>query len=482
MRGRAIFKKVSLEAKASIGFFISSLITSGISYLVTPIYTRLLTSEEFGQASLFMTWLQIFGIVGMFCLSYGIFNNLMSDYPENRDESSFSMLVLSNIISVIFFGVLLAIYPLISRFLKLDWPFLILMFAVCLFQPAYNFWAARQRYEYKYRMVLIWSSVCAVLSPLVAIMLIIFSKDGERLYARVFGAECVLICIYIGFYLYIGFKNKWKLNTKYWKQAFLFNLPLIPHYLSTYLLGSSDKIMISNLVSDSATAYYSVAHSIAAIAMIIWSAINSSLIPYTYEKCKEDKLEDINKVTLPLVSLFAFGCVGVIMLAPEAVRLMATQEYLEAIYVIPPIVGGVFFQVQYYIYANVVYYYKKPTFVMIGSVTAVILNIVLNYFCIKEWGYMAAGYTTIVCYVVQAVIDYIAMRKVVGKNIYNMKFIMFLSAVVASIALTSNLIYDYMFVRFSILGILVILSIVFRKKIISAFAFRKKEALTDTDE
>ena len=50
-----------------------------------------------------------------------------------------------------------------------------------------------------------------------------------------------------------------------------------------YLLSSSDRIMISNLVNDSATAYYTVAYSVASIALIIWNAVNSSLVPFTYE-------------------------------------------------------------------------------------------------------------------------------------------------------------------------------------------------------
>ena len=410
----------------------------------------------------------------MFCLSYGVFNNGMSDYPEKRDDYSFSMLILSNIITISFFGILLAIYPLVRAFIKLDIPFIILMLVLCLFQPAYNFWTVRQRYEYKYKMVLIWSVVCAILSPLVAISLILLSKNGERLYPRIFGAECVLICIYIGFYLFLGFKNKWKVNVKFWKFAILFNLPLIPHYLSTYLLGSSDKIMISYLVSDSATAYYSVAHSIAAVAMIMWSAINSSLVPFTYEKCKERDFSSINKITLPLITIFAIGCICVVMLAPEAVRLMATNEYMEAIYVIPPIVGGVFFQVQYYIYANVVYYYKKPVYVAIGSFVAVVLNLVLNYFCIKQWGYIAAGYTTIICYAVQALIDYFAMKKAIGKSIYNMKYIFVISIIVVVVSLAGNLIYDYPNARFAILIFLLALCFVFRDKIKKAISFKNQ--------
>ena len=471
--GRKI--KLTKAVKASIAFFIASIVTSGISYLVTPIYTNLLTTDEYGKTSVFMTWLQVFGIVAMFCLSYGVFNNGMCDYPDKRDDYSFSMLILSNIITLAFFGVLLAVYPLISQFLKLEIPLILLMLAVCFFQPAMNFWVTRQRYEYKYKAVFIWSLIRAVLSPLTAVVLMLNTSEGSRLYPRIFGAECSLIVIYIGFYVYLGIRNKWKINTKYWKQAFLFNLPLILHYLSTYLLGSSDKIMISHLVSDSATAFYSVAYSIAAIAAILWSAINSSLIPYTYEKCKENKLEDINKVTLPLMALFAVGCVIVIMLAPEAVRIMATNDYMEAIYVIPPVVGGVFFQVQYYIYANIVYYYKKPKYVMIGSLTAVVLNIVLNYIFIKQWGYMAAGYTTLFCYAVQALIDYIAMRKVVGRSVYNMKVVIALSAAVVAVSIASVFVYDNTIVRYSILSAVIILIIVFRKKIIAALKFRNRK-------
>lgn len=463
---RNYFNRLPRGVKASVAFFIASVVSKGISYLTTPIFTRLLSSEEYGQVSIFLTWFQIFGIIAMFCFAYGIFNNGMIEYKDKRDDFSFSLLILSNIFTIAFAGILFSIFPFIQSFIKIEIPFIFLMCLLFLFQPAYNFWFARQRYELKYKATLAWTLVCAIVSPFVAIVCILFSKDGDHVYMRIFGAECPLLLIYIGFYLYLGFKNRWQVNTQYWKEAILFNLPLIPHYLSTYLLGSSDKIMISYLIGDTAVAYYSVASSIGTIAGIIWTAINGSLIPYTYEKCEEGKYEDINRVTLPLISLFAVGCFVVILLAPEAVRLMATNNYMEAIYVIPPIVGGVFFQIQYFIYANIVYYHKKPTYVMIGSLTAVILNLVLNYFCIKNFGYIAAGYTTIVCYAVQASIDYLAMRIVVGKAVYNMKYIFILSLCVVVIVLLSNLIYNSSIIRYMILILTIVLIIIFRKKII----------------
>ncbi len=468
------FKNMPQAVKASVAFFFASIITKGIAYITTPLYTRLLTDAEYGQVSVYLTWVQIFGTIAMFCLSYGVFNNGMVDYPEKRDDYSFSMLILSNIITLAFTAILLCVYPLIREVVGVDYPLVILMCVSFLFQPAYNFWNARQRYELKYKYTVIWSIVSAILSPLVAVLCILFCDDN-RLYARLFGAEITLIVIYMAFYVYLFFKNKGKLNVGYWKDAILFNLPLIPHYLSTYLLSSLDKIMISNLIGDEATAYYSVAHSVAAVVLVVWTAINSSLIPYTYEKCKTDNYAAISKVTMPILTAFAVICGMLIMMAPEVVAVMAPASYNEAIYAIPPIVGGVFFQVHYYIYANIVYYYKRPRYVMVASISATVLKIVLNYFCIKYWGYLAAGYTTLICYLVQAVIDYFAMRKVVGQKVYNMRFIGGLSLAFTVVALVSNFIYDYIWLRYAILVGLMLLCVIFRKKIINLIKEMKKK-------
>ena len=110
---------ISPGVKASIAFFLASVLTHGISYIVTPIYTRVLSSEEYGQTSVYLTWLQVFGIIAMFCLSYGVFNNGMMDHKDKRDEYSFSMLMLSNIITLSFSAILLSLYPLFKGYLKL---------------------------------------------------------------------------------------------------------------------------------------------------------------------------------------------------------------------------------------------------------------------------------------------------------------------------------------------------------------------------
>lgn len=467
-------RSIPKGVKASIAFFIASIVSTGMSYITTPIFTRLLSSDEYGQVSVFMTWMSVFGIIAMFCLSAGVFNNGMIDFKEDRAGYSFSMLTLSNIITIGFGIVLTLLYPLIKKIINIDIPLLIIMFLVFLTRPAYSFFIARKRYEYEYKPALISSIIVAIVSP-VASVICVLTTSGSRLYARIIGAELALVVIYIFFYIYIVKKANFKVKTEYWKYAFKFNLPLIPHYLSVFLLGSVNKIMISHMVSDAATAYYSVANSIASLASIAWGAINASLIPFTYEKCKKKDYESISKVTMPILTLIAGLSIIVIMLAPEVVAFMATSEYTEAIYVIPPIVAGVFLQVQYFIYANIVYYHKKPKYVMYASITALVVNITLNFIFIKKFGYMAAGYVTLIAYLVQACIDYLAMKKVVKEKVYNMKIIALLTGLVIVVALLSNLIYGIAIVRYSVLVLMFIVAVIFRKKIFNVLTIMRKK-------
>ena len=298
------------------------------------------------------------------------------------------------------------------------------------------------------------------------VLCIIVFKD-HHLYARLFGAELPLILVYCGFYIYLGEKSSFKIEKKYWKEAFLFNLPLIPHYLSTLLLSSAAVFIISYFCDYTSVAYYSVAFSISTLLTIAITAINASLIPYTYEKCKVGDFSSLSRVTMPLLAFLAVLGFILILFSPEILAIMATSDYGEAVYIIPPVVVGVFFQALYYVFANVVFYYKRPVFVMISSVIATIISITLNYFLIPKFGYLVAGYTTMACYGIQAILDFVAMRYVLGKNIYDIKRIIILSLLVVITGLSCLLLYKNIYIRYSIIFIFLIGGVCYRKRLLN---------------
>ena len=436
--------------KSSIAFAMASAISAGISYLTTPIFTRIMTPSDYGVVSLFLTWQSLFGIIAMFSLNYGVFNNGMMDYEDDRDRFSFSILILSNIITVILFIGLLSFKEYIVIYTGVPFSLISVMFLVFMLQPAYNFWIARQRYELLYKKPLLISVIIAILPAGVSILSVYYLED--KVFARIFGLELPLCMVYLFFYFLICKNAYLKINVSYIKEALLFNLPLLPHYLSVYVLSSSDRIMIANLVNNAAVGFYSIAYAISSICLLLWTAVNGSLVPYTYNKIRNNDITSLKKSVNILMITVASFCICIILIAPEIFDVVAPKAYHEGKYVIPAIVGGIFFQTQYSIYANVLYYVRKPKFVMVASLTAALLNILLNYIFIPRFGYIAAGYTTLFCYFLQATLDYMAVKYSGYSNVYDMNTIICISIVIIIVSILSNKLYDFCMLRYIVLS------------------------------
>ena len=163
-------------------------------------------------------------------------------------------------------------------------------------------------------------------------------------------------------------------------------------------------------------------------------------------------------------------------LDPEVMKILVPVSYHEGIYVIPSVVAGVYFSVMYYVFANIVYYYKKPKYVMIGSCCSAVINVILNAIFIPIFGYLAAGYTTMFAYGFQAFIDYYALRKVIGKDIYDKKFLLMTSSFVVFVAILLNYIYDKTFIRLGLVGAILLYTIYYfsKNKDIFSMFFQKK--------
>ena len=95
-------------------------------------------------------------------------------------------------------------------------------------------------------------------------------------------------------------------SKKYWKYAILFNLPLIPHYLSQIVLNSADRIMISSMVGESEAGIYSLAYSLSSIMTLFNTALMQTLNPWIYKKIKEQDIKSIAPIAYLSLIIIAF--------------------------------------------------------------------------------------------------------------------------------------------------------------------------------
>lgn len=188
-------------------------------------------------------------------------------------------------------------------------------------------------------------------------------------------------------------------------------------------------------------------------------------------------ISELSYVVLRIVAIIGLGLISI---APEVVKVFAPTDYYNAIWVIPPLCASVFFLFMYSLFANFEYYYEKTKFLMIASTMGGILNIILNYFCIKEFGYIAAGYTTLLCYIFYAVTHYCCMKRILEDNlngikIYDIKVILKISIAFVSTCVIFMLTYNIILLRYSIIIISLIIIYIRRYNIINILRETKKK-------
>ena len=144
-------QRVSAPAKASFVLMLTQLIQKGLAVITTPIYTRLLTTAEYGQVSVFFSWYEILVIFSGFCLSKGVFNNGMMDFKEDRDCFSWSLCSLSLMISLVVGSIIILFSKYVWNFMNLPMNLIVFMVLLLTFEEALSIWSVRQRFEYKYK-------------------------------------------------------------------------------------------------------------------------------------------------------------------------------------------------------------------------------------------------------------------------------------------------------------------------------------------
>jgi len=106
------YRSLSVQAKAALWFTICSFLQKGISFITVPIFTRLMSTEEYGTYTVYLSWLQILTIMTSLYLFNGVYDNAMAKYEKQRDEYTSAMQGLTLVIT----GAVFALYCFTSGF------------------------------------------------------------------------------------------------------------------------------------------------------------------------------------------------------------------------------------------------------------------------------------------------------------------------------------------------------------------------------
>ncbi len=232
--------------------------------------------------------------------------------------------------------------------------------------------------------------------------------------------------------------------------------------------------MIRDMVGASEAGIYSLAYSVSRIMLMFNQALTQTLMPWFYRKIKAGRPKEIERIAYPALIVVAGLNLITIAFGPEIVAIFAPAPYYDAIWVIPPVAMSVYFIFSYSIFSCYQFYFEKTKFIMLASLIGAVMNVILNYIFIRIFSYYAAGYTTLTCYILYAIGHFLFMRKVCkeclnGIKVYDLKWLLSITIVFLTLGFVLLTTYSYMYLRYSLIAIFLILC-VWKRQLVASYA------------
>lgn len=435
--------------KSGIWYTAANFLTKSIGIITTPIFTRLLTKNEMGAYGNYTSWLAVMTILITFTLE-STFISAKYEYEQEFDSYVSTMMLFSGVSAAIWF----MLFNLFSEFatekMHIDITYINCMCLYLLFLPVVNLFQAKERYRFGYKKSVLISCLIAVGTAFVTVLMVVTMQD--KLAGRIWGSA--LPTIFIGIVLAIMLlKAGHKFKFDYIKYAIPICLPFIPHLLSMTFLNSLDKMMITDIRGEEENALYTIAYQCSSVVTILVTSLNTAFAPWLGEKLHEDAFNEIRAFSKKYVLIFLYFALGIMLISPDIMMIMGGKPYMEAKYVMPPVMLGCVCQFVYTMYVNVEQFKKKTVGMAIASASAAIINYVLNYLLIPKFGYISAAYTTLFSFIWLLGIHMLLVRYLGYSKTYPNKFILSAVGLAVVIMVGINALYSHTIIRYIIIFI-----------------------------
>ena len=431
--------------KSASWYVISNLILKALSFITAPIFTHILTPAEYGGVSSFFAWKSIIAVFVGLGLDYTI-GRAKIDFKDAFDKYLSSLQSLMIFAGIIIFCVISFIAKKCFGFF-MDYSiyliFLMVLYAIS--QSIISLFQSKLRFEYKYWGNIFIAFFTVLSSTGLSLFFIFFLMKTDKSLGRIFGIVFPSIFLSLFCFLSLLGKGKKLVDLTIWKYALIFSLPMIPHGLSMIILEQMDRLMIVKYVGMEEAGLYSYAYTFATILGLFVNSLMNGWQPWFFEnfdKGNKDKIN--NSVDMLLFLLLVFLTVFVCCI-PELMMLMGREEFWSAKYVAIPVIVGCFFQFLYTVFVQIELYNKKTFIISIGSISAALCNLILNYIFIPKYGYVAAGYTTLISYFMLMIYHFFICKVVFRTKIFSLITVAKYSCFILFIAIIYALLYRLSF-------------------------------------
>ena len=397
-------------------YSIGQILPQAAGFILLPIYTRYLTPADYGIVSSMAVLQTILAIFFTLCLERSVVR-LYWDYKTDNDKKDFfgtitiSIAVLSSIILLLLFT--------FNKYVGL-------IYKSIDFYPFYvyailsSFIGVFSLVPKKYLMLkekagtfITLSLLQFVLRSVFVLYFIIVSKEGAIGYLK---GSLFSVIILLPIFSLISFKIcnlKFKYNI--FKNAFSFSLPIVPAIMTAWVLNLSDRVFIERYFTLEDVGIYSLGYKIAGLVVLFTGAFSLAYDPVFFKLANSDnqkiakkKLFSYNHIYLIIIILF---CFIIAFFSKEIVTIMLDKKFISAYYFIPLIAFSYLFSQAGGITSRFFQQSKKMKANMYISISAAVINVILNFLLIPPFGAFGAAYATILSMFLVFSVSYFYTKK-----------------------------------------------------------------------
>lgn len=442
--------------------------TKSAALLVVPIYTRILSPEQYGISELYLT----FAMFINFVISMEIYSGVGRYYNEKKNTNELKELVSSGLLFTLVIGIVITLicFTFKDTFYKIIIPqevgfkyyneFLIIL-SLPLLLSVYDYLSVMMRYAGKPKIYLRISLIQLFVKITTTLVLLLVFNLGlsSIFYGMIAGTLSTIILL-----LYQTKENlSFTINKKYLRDILQFSLPIYPGLL---ILGFSRPLIrwvIGFELSLESLGLFSIAFQIVSVFAILQTGFRMTYRPFLFENMSNpnyiSKLESILKIFLiPIILVL----IPLIIFPLEALNIIASNKYLDAFSIVGILAIGSALDIITEFISFGPDIIKQTKFHTYNGIIRVISLVVSLYIFIHFFGFIGIGLGYFVGSVINFIAKYLTTNRLLKIN-FNIKVIFYVFIPLFFINLLMINYYDivlfYKLIVFGIINILLYLFI-----------------------
>lgn len=391
-------------AKNSLLYIISTICIKATSFLLLPLYTYLITPEEYGYVyvtSAFVTFMSLFMIIS---LNGSIQRFYFDCFTEKEIKQLYTNIVSIVTILVLCIGGLLMIFKqFISNTIELPIKYYNYAVYISILSAFYPLILALLYASEKAKQVSLVTIFLGVIGIVIQLVLVLVKTDkGLALIQAMF---CNAL---FSFIVFLVFSRKYLTIPKFTKKECLkyckYSLSQWPSDISVWLVSFSDRLLLNKFKGAYDTGIYGMGSTLGQIPQILFHSVNKAYVPYVfrhykeYECGKQEAANAVSSVTTKLFSIIIFIITTLIILSNNIIGILAPQ-FQNSSYIMPLILFAVLIDCSRIIFMNPLSYNLK--YIKIKSAIwffSAICNIALNIILIPRYSAIGACFSVIFSY------------------------------------------------------------------------------------